>query len=557
MIKTELFLLVLSMGVAMAKEPIGRRSTWRNLPNIIIMLMDDVRISWFLAIFVVVSTFHWQMGWGDLGCYGNEAQETPNIDKLAQEGAMFTDFYSAAATCSPSRASMLTGRLPIRNGMYSNNTFGRNAVVIANATGGLVPEEETIAEVLSRLGYRSKIIGKWHVGNSRELSPLNQGFDEFFGANQNHLGPYDNINSPNNAVYQNDKMVGRYFQEEFFINTETGESDLTRIWSKSAVEFIDANKHNPFFLLWSADGTHTVLGAHRDYLGTSQRGLYGDVIRDLDHGVGQIITRLKQLKLHRNTFVFFGSDNGPSGVAGTHGGSAGPFLCSKMTTYEGGMRVPGIFWWPGVIPPRQIEKAPANLLDIFSTILEITGGEVSNPERPLDGQSLWPILINKPGATLEKNSIFFYRGTGLYAVRVGDYKAHYWTWNLASEGQRKMGGNPCSGIYIQNFITDEITDHNDQPFLFHLGRDPGETYPIDPSSEEYQIQMDIINDARDRHLKSLEGDIANPQLNIIDRATAVSTFQTLLPLINNESLYTFIRNYEKVTRNIITTDIKS
>ncbi|KAJ8050698.1 N-acetylgalactosamine-6-sulfatase [Holothuria leucospilota] len=464
------------------------------------------------------------MGWGDLGCYGNEAQETPNIDRLAEEGAMFTDFYSAAAVCSPSRASMLTGRLPIRNGVYTNNTFGKNAVAIVNGTGGLIPEEETIAEVLSRLGYRSKIIGKWHLGSSEKFSPLNQGFDEYFGSSHNHVGPFDNISAPNNAVYQNDKMVGRYFEKEFFINRATGESDLTRIWSKSAVEFIDENKDNPFFLFWSADGTHTVLGAHRDFLGTSQRGLYGDVIRDLDHGVGQIITRLRHLKLDRNTFVFFGSDNGPSGLAGIHGGSSGPFLCTKMTTYEGGMRVPGIFWWPGVIPAGQIEKAPASLLDIFQTILEITGGEVSNPDRPLDSQSLWPILIDKPGATLEKNSIFFYRGTGLYAVRVGNYKAHYWTWNLGSQGRRRMRGNPCSGAYIENFITDVITDHNDQPFLFHLGRDPGERYPIDPSTEEYQIQMDIINDVRDQHLKSLEGNIGYPQLNERDWAAAVSNF---------------------------------
>lgn len=495
---TKTLILVLSLGVAMAKQPWGGRPSWRRLPNIIIMLMDD-------------------MGWGDLGCYGNEAQETPNIDKLAKEGAMFTDFYSADVLCSPSRAAMLTGRLPIRTGMYTNITFGKQTGVAVNGTGGLVPEEETIAEVLSRLGYRNKIIGKWHLGNSKEFSPLNQGFHEFFGSHQNHLRPFDNISAPNNAVFRNNKMVGRYFQKEFFINKETGESDLTRIWTKDAVEFFDENRNNPFFLYWSADGTHQELGAHRDFLGTSQRGLYGDVIRDLDHGVGQIITRLKQLKLHRNTFVFFGSDNGP--MTGIYGGSTGPFLCAKPTTFEGGMRVPGIFWWPGVIPAGQVEKAPANLLDIFNTILEITGGEVSNPERPLDGQSLWPILIDKPGATLEKDSIFYYRGNGLYAVRVGDFKAHYWTWTLDPRSLLRRG-NPCSRVCIENFTTEELTDHNDRPFLFHLGRDPGETFPIDPSTEEYQIHLEVINNVRDHHLKSLEGDIGYPQLNMIDWAAA-------------------------------------
>ncbi|KAJ8030978.1 N-acetylgalactosamine-6-sulfatase [Holothuria leucospilota] len=418
------------------------------------------------------------MGWGDPGCYGNEARETPNIDKLAEEGAMFTDFYSAYTVCSPSRAAMLTGRLPLRTGIYTDNFFGRNSVFLPNVTGGMVAEEETFAEIIAKLGYRNKVIGKWHLGNTEESFPLKQGFHEFFGSNANHFGPFDNINFPNVEVYRDDKMVGRYFEGEYFMNLTTGESNLTRLWSEDALDFIEANRKGPFFLYWAADATHTPLGAHRDFLGTSQRGLYGDVVRDLDYGVGQIISKLRELNIERKTFVFFGSDNGPAGYQGIESGSAGPFMCTKITTFEGGMRVPGIFWWPGTIPAGQIQRAPANLLDIFHTVLDITGGEVSDCSKPLDGQSLLPILTDEPGAKLENNPIFFYRGTGLFAVRVGDYKAHYYTWTLGPLA-KSIYGDPCSGEYLENFTTEEITNHTMQPMLFHLGRDPGESYPIE------------------------------------------------------------------------------
>ncbi|XP_071835298.1 N-acetylgalactosamine-6-sulfatase-like [Apostichopus japonicus] len=489
--------LLILLGVMFVGLVSGNpKKTSRN-PNIIILFMDD-------------------MGWGDPGCYGNEAQETPNIDRLAEQGALFTDFYSAYPMCSPSRAGLMTGRLPIRTGIYTNTHFGRNSVFFPNVTGGLKAEEETIAEILAARGYRNKAIGKWHIGNTEESHPMNQGFHEFFGSNGNHLGPHDNINTPNVEVFRDRDMVGRYFEREFFMNLETGESNLTRLWTEDAIKFIERNQDVPFFLYWAADGTHTPLGAAKEFLGTSQRGLYGDVVRDLDYGVGQIIAKLKELKLHRNTFVFFSSDNGPAGYQGLESGSAGPFMCSKITTFEGGMRVPGIAWWPGVIKRGQIEKEPATVMDLFNTILDITGSEVSNPERPLDGQSLWPLLIDKPkDATLKKNTIFYYRGDGLFAVRVGDYKAHYWTWTLG-ERFKNIYGDPCSGQYLENFTTDTLTDHNDEPFLFHLGRDPGESYPIKPSTQEYQEQLAIINKARDQHVQSLIGDIGEPQLNICD-----------------------------------------
>ncbi|PIK45169.1 putative N-acetylgalactosamine-6-sulfatase [Apostichopus japonicus] len=277
----------------------------------------------------------------------------------------------------------MTGRLPIRTGIYTNTHFGRNSVFFPNVTGGLKAEEETIAEILAARGYRNKAIGKWHIGNTEESHPMNQGFHEFFGSNGNHLGPHDNINTPNVEVFRDRDMVGRYFEREFFMNLETGESNLTRLWTEDALEFIERNQDVPFFLYWAADGTHTPLGAAKEFLGTSQRGLYGDVVRDLDYGVGQIIAKLKELKLHRNTLYF------------------SLLIMAQLVT-----RV-----W-------NIEKEPATVMDLFNTILDVTGSEVSNPQRPLDGQSLC-LLINKPKMHIEEEQIL-YRGDVSFAVRVGN-----------------------------------------------------------------------------------------------------------------------------------------
>ncbi|XP_046328967.2 N-acetylgalactosamine-6-sulfatase-like isoform X1 [Haliotis rufescens] len=461
-------------------------------PNFVIMLMDD-------------------MGWGDLGVYGHPAKETPNLDKMAADGMLLPDFYSANPLCSPSRAALLSGRLPIRNGFYSNNDHARNAYTPQNIVGGIPDEEILFPELLQQAGYRNKIIGKWHLGQQPRYHPLKHGFNEWFGAPNCHFGPFDDKKTPNIPVYKDADMVGRYY-EEFKIE-KSGESNLTQIYISEAIEFIEkqAAADQPFLLYWAVDATHQPLYASRKFLGTSKRGLYGDAVRELDFGVGVILNKLKQLNIDTNTLAVFSSDNGGATYAKTQGGSNGPFLCGKQTTFEGGMREPTIAWWPGRIKPGKVSHQLGSLMDLFTTLVELAG--LTPPsDRIIDGISLKQTLFdNKP----INRTIFYYRGDELMAVRVGQYKAHRWTWTNSIEEFNK-GTDFCPGEIIANVTTHDQTNHSSQPLLFHLGRDPGEKYLIKPASAEYKSVMPGIMQEISKHQAALMP--GKPQLNWCDKA---------------------------------------
>ncbi|XP_064390992.1 N-acetylgalactosamine-6-sulfatase-like [Halichondria panicea] len=457
--------------------------------NIILMLMDD-------------------MGWGDLGAYGNPSKETPNLDQLASSGALLPNFYSANPLCSPSRAALLTGRLPIRNGFYTTNAHARNAYTPQNIDGGISPNEILFPELLKQAGYSTKIIGKWHLGQQPQFHPLRRGFDEWFGAPNCHFGPYNNKNAPNIPVYKDEVMAGRYY-EDFEINL--GESNLTQLYIQEALEFIDKSVEvsKPFFLYWTPDATHDPLYASRPFLGASERGLYGDAVRELDYGIGQIINKLKSLGIDNNTFVMFSSDNGAATYAKENGGSNGPFLCGKETTFEGGVREPAIAWWPGIIKPGQVLHQLGSLMDWFSTALDIAGIPQPN-DRIIDGISLLPVL--RDGKTIPR-PIFYYRGNELMAVRYGQYKAHYWTWSNSIE-EFKKGTDFCPGEEVVGVTTHNQTNYTGMPVLFHLGKDPGEKYQIRNTTREYTDTMDIIGPiVAEHHKKMIFGE---PVLNYCD-----------------------------------------
>uniref|UniRef100_A0A8C1V2R5 N-acetylgalactosamine-6-sulfatase n=2 Tax=Cyprinus carpio TaxID=7962 RepID=A0A8C1V2R5_CYPCA len=293
-----------------------------------------------------------QMGWGDLGVFGEPSKETPNLDLMAAQGMLFPNFYTANPLCSPSRAALLTGRLPVRNGFYTTNAHARNAYTPQEIVGGISPDEILLPELLKKKDYVSKIIGKWHLGHRTQYLPLKHGFDEWFGSPNCHFGPYNNSVCPNIPVYNNSEMKGRYY-EEFEINVKTGESNLTQIYLKEGLDFISqqAVAQRPFFLYWAPDATHAPVYASKRFLGKSQRGRYGDAMMELDDSIGQILAHLVSLGIHNKTLVFFTSDNGAAVMSGPlQSGSNGPFLCGKETTFEGGMREPAIAWWPGRIP---------------------------------------------------------------------------------------------------------------------------------------------------------------------------------------------------------------
>ncbi|NXH22814.1 GALNS sulfatase, partial [Bucco capensis] len=453
------------------------------------------------------------MGWGDLGAFGEPSKETPNLDQMAAEGMLFLDFYTASPLCSPSRAALLTGRLPVRNGFYSTNARARNAYTPQDIVGGISDSEVLLPELLKKAGYISKIIGKWHLGHRPQFHPLKHGFDEWLGSPNCHFGPFDNRALPNIPVYRDWEMIGRYY-EDFQIDLKTGESNLTQLYLQEALDFISKQQasQQPFFLYWAIDATHAPVYASKEFLGTSQRGLYGDAVREIDASVGKILQHLQKLGISENTFVFFTSDNGAALIsAPKQGGSNGPFLCGKQTTFEGGMREPAIAWWPGHIPAGRVSHQLGNVMDLFSTSLSLAGLQPPR-DREIDGIDLLPVLLQ--GKLIDR-PIFYYRGNVLMALRVGLYKAHYWTWSNSWEEYSK-GIDFCPGQNVSGVTTHTQEEHTTLPLLFHLGRDPGEKYPLSFASEEYQRIMERMSAVVQQHQASLVPGV--PQLNVCDKA---------------------------------------
>ncbi|MBE2282874.1 MAG: sulfatase [Prosthecobacter sp.] len=397
-------------------------------PNIIILFADD-------------------LGYGDLGCYGSPVIRTPNLDRMAAEGLRFTDFYSAAEVCTPSRAALLTGRLPIRSGMC-----GDRRVLFPNSEGGLPPAEITIAEALKEKGYATMQIGKWHLGIHEGSRPLDQGFDHQFGL------PYSNdmdarpglpkgsTGSPNpphdgwNVALMRDGKV---------VEQPADQTTLTKRYTAEAVKFIREKKGGPFFLYMPHTFPHVPMFASPAFRGKNRAGIFGDAVEELDWSVGQVLEALRSEGIAENTLVFFTSDNGPWLIMGDQGGSAGLLKDGKGSTWEGGMRVPGIAWMPGRIKPG-VTSQLASTMDLLPTALALA--ETPLPKGvTLDGTDLAPLLFDsKP---LPARPFFYYRGDQLFACRVGEWKAHFKT--QTGYGQPKA-------------------DAHEPPLLFHLGRDPSE-----------------------------------------------------------------------------------
>src|SRR5687768_10332758 len=280
--------------------------------------------------FIIIFTD--DQGYGDLGCYGHPTIKTPNIDRMAAEGKRWTSFYASANVCTPSRAGLLTGRLAIRSGMCSD---GRR-VLFPDSDGGLPQSEETVAELLKQNGYRTAAIGKWHLGHLPEYLPMKHGFDSYFGI------PYSNdmdrvSTLPPREAIMNAKA--EYFQvplmrNEQIIEKPADQNTITRRYTEEAVKFISENRKKPFFLYLAHSLPHVPLFASESFRGKSARGLYGDVIEEIDWSVGQILKTLKKEKLDKKTVVIFTSDNGPWVIYDEHSGSVGPLFGAKGTGYE-------------------------------------------------------------------------------------------------------------------------------------------------------------------------------------------------------------------------------
>ncbi len=424
-----LMLLVVGSGPAESADPKTDRP-----PNVVIVFADD-------------------LGYGDLGCFGHPTIRTPNLDRMAAEGMRFTQFYVGASVCTPSRAALLTGRLPIRSGMCSD----KRRVLFPNSGGGIPEREVTLAEALKARGYATAAIGKWHLGHLPRFLPTNNGFDSYFGIPySNDMDRVGGKGPKGRAVFWEPKT--EYWNVPLMRDTKIVErpadqTTITKRYSEAAVEFIEENAEKPFFVYLAHNLPHIPLFASDEFLGTSPRGLYGDVVQEIDHGVGQILEALEEQGIAENTIVWFTSDNGPWLPFGTHGGSAGLLREGKGSTWEGGMREPTIAWWPGTIPAGSVTTELGSTMDVYTTSVKLAGGDVP-ADRIVDGVDLRPVLTGKGPSP--RKSVLYYRGTRVFAVRMGPWKVHY----VTESGYRR-----------------DRVEH-ETPLVFHLEHDPSEKHDV-------------------------------------------------------------------------------
>lgn len=336
------------------------------------------------------------LGYGDLSSFGAKGHRTPHLDRMAQEGIRLTDFYVPMPFCGPSRGTLLTGRYPFRNGLVTNPTpdGGRNDI-------GLPPSEITIAEALKPLGYATAAIGKWHLGHIEKYLPRRQGFDEYYG-----------------ILYSNDMRPVQLVENETVVQYPVIQSELTRDYTRRAIDFIERNHDRPFFLYLPHAMPHKPLAASEDFYTPETPGdLYSDVIRELDWSVGQVLTKLRESGLDEKTFVFFTSDNGA-----TFGGDNGGLRAMKASNFDGGVRVPAIARWPGRIPPGQVSDEVLASIDIFPTIVRAGGGDLPT-DRVIDGADIMPLLEGRVRESPHEG-IFAMGGIELKLVRSGRWKLH-------------------------------------------------------------------------------------------------------------------------------------
>ena len=440
--RTGILLLLFLLTINLAATPVG--ATGRvGRPNVVVLFADD-------------------LGWGDLSTYGHPLIRTPNLDRLAADGLRFTSFYAAPA-CTPARAQLMTGR-------YATEV-GLPGVLLAENPAGLAADAVTVPKLLKGAGYRTHMIGKWHLGHTQEHHwPTSQGFDHWFGLPYSH-----DIQKP---WVQTDVPL-RMYRDREAIEENPDYTTLTPRYTEAAVEFLNraAGDEQPFFLYVAYNMPHLPLGAPERFRGKSAGGFYGDVIEMIDWSVGEIRTALEANGLAEDTIILFTSDNGPwaelpdrmiaGGVERWDHGSAGPFRGSKGSTWEGGVRVPAIACWPGTIPAGRVTPQIASVLDVMPTVAALAGGEVAADVK-IDGIDLSPLLLGA-AESLDRPPLFHFAGRQLQAVRVGDWKL------------RQAQGGAAE--------------------LFHLGRDPAERYDVSADEPAKAAELQAVMDAYRQDLR--------------------------------------------------------
>lgn len=399
--------MVLAATGAMESQPLRAAETARP-PNVIIFFTDD-------------------QGYGDVGCFGATKFKTPNFDQMARDGMRFTNFYVSQAVCSASRASLLTG-------CYCNRVSLEGAL---NHTSdiGIHEDEVLLSELFKQRGYATALYGKWHLGHHAKFNPVRHGFDEYFGL------PY-----PNDCSNQFHPIVRTFpplpvMDGEKIVAEEPDQSQFTRWFTERSLKFIEQNKQKPFFLFLAHVMPHVPIHASEKFRGKSNGGLYGDTIEELDWSLGEVFAALKKHGIDENTLVIFTSDNGPFLSYGSHAGSAGPLRGGKLTTFEGGVRMPCLMRWPGKIPMGRDCHELAATIDLLPTLAPLMGATL--PQKKIDGKNILALMTGQTGAESPHEAYLYYAGTELHAVRSGDWKLHFPHPYLEVNGEPGKDGKPA------------------------------------------------------------------------------------------------------------------
>jgi len=405
-------------------------------PNIVLVNCDD-------------------LGYADIGCYGSQLNSTPHLDRMAQEGVRFTDFYMVSSVCSASRAGMLTGSYPPRVGI--------DWVLFPGDKCGLHPDEITIARLLKDAGYRTKLVGKWHCGDQPEFFPTNHGFDDYFGI------PYSNdmgMQARKDGSYNNRTplplMRGDKVHQE-----QPDQAAITERYVDECLQFLDDAGDGPFFLYLAHMYVHSPLFVSDHFMKDSKNGRYGGAVAAIDWAMGVIMHALKERGLDENTLVIFTSDNG-----GTRRGSNAPLRGGKGSCWEGGQRVPCIMRWPGRIEPGRTESGIAASIDLYSTFAKLAGAQAPT-DRAVDGLDITPVMLE--GAESPRDTFVYHAFGALQAVRKGPWKLFV--------GRKSFGA--------------ESTEANLRE-LYHLADDIGETKNVYDEHPEIAAELTAIaNKARE------------------------------------------------------------
>lgn len=415
-----------------------------RLPNVVVIFIDD-------------------MGYADIGPFGATGYNTPHLDRMAAEGMKFTDFQVSSAVCSASRAALLTG-------CYHNRT-GFHGALGPKQKVGIAASEMTLAELCKQKDYATAIFGKWHLGHLPPFLPTNHGFDEYFGL------PYSNDMWPYHPNYVNlapddPKRKNNYPPLPLIEGTEVIDAEvvpeeqemLTTWYTEKAVDFIERNHQQPFFLYVPHSMVHVPLYVSDKFKGKSGTGLYGDVVMEVDWSVGQILGAIEKHGIDKETLVIFTSDNGPWLSYGDHAGSAGPLREGKGTMFEGGVREPTIMRWPGKIPAGTTCDELASTIDIMPTVAKLIDAKL--PDHKIDGQDIRPLMFGEEGAqSPHEHFVQYYAGGQLHSIRDRRWKLHFPHQYRSLNGRTGgTGGMPVP--YNQKRIGKE---------LFDLKQDVGET----------------------------------------------------------------------------------